>query len=121
MDIVKALEATVAQAKRLLEMAEAGYRYDVKTHLEVEDAELNLRTARSNLAKARRDYLTARTKLLWVMGDKLEAINLEEALGVRAKTLDAGAMSKADKGRQSGAGNEGSKGKTKNANLGKAR
>jgi outer membrane protein TolC len=120
MDIVKALEATVAQAKRLLEMAEAGYRYDVKTHLEVEDAELNLRTARSNLARARREYLTARTKLLWVMGDKLEAINLEEALGVRAKTLAAGSISNTGKVRQK-AGAEGSNGKTKGAKTGMAR
>jgi outer membrane protein TolC len=90
MDIVKSLETTVSQAKRLLEMAEAGYRYDVKTHLDVEDAELNLRTARSNLAKARREYLVARTKLLWVMGDRLDVVNLEEVLRVGLKTLDAG-------------------------------
>ncbi|HBZ57276.1 MAG TPA: TolC family protein [Syntrophobacteraceae bacterium] len=82
LDIVKALETTVAQARRLLEMGEAGYRYDVKTHLDVEDAELNVRTARSNLAKARREYLVARTKLLWVMGERLDALNLEETLGV---------------------------------------
>ncbi len=96
MDIVKALETTVAQAKRLLEMAEAGYRYDVKTHLDVEDAELNLRTSRSNLAKARREYLVAQTRLLWVMGDKLDSLNLEEALslGKGVPVGEAGAKGK---------------------------
>jgi outer membrane protein TolC len=70
--IVKSLDATLAQAQRLLEMADAGYRYDVKTYLDVEDAQFNLRSARSNLAKARREYLAARTKLLWVMGEDLQ-------------------------------------------------
>jgi outer membrane protein len=72
--IVKALNTTVAQAQRLLEMAEAGYRYDVKTKLDVDDAEFNLLAARSNLAKARRDYLSAHTKLLWVMGEDLQSV-----------------------------------------------
>jgi HAE1 family hydrophobic/amphiphilic exporter-1 len=70
--IVRALEATTAQAERLLEMAEAGYRHGVKTKLEVDDAELNLRTARSNLVRARRDYLVARTRLMWIMGEDLQ-------------------------------------------------
>lgn len=96
LDIVRALETTVTQARRLLEMAEAGYRYDVKTHLEVEDAELNLRTARSNLAKARREYLVAQTKLLWVMGARLDALNLEETLGFGGKGAITRVSRKAD-------------------------
>jgi outer membrane protein TolC len=72
--IVRALDTTVAQAQRLLEMAEAGYRYDVKTRLDVDDAEFNLLSARSNLAKARRDYLVAHTRLLWVMGEDLQSV-----------------------------------------------
>jgi HAE1 family hydrophobic/amphiphilic exporter-1 len=70
--IVQALDATTGQADRLLQMAELGYRNGVKTKLEVDDAELNLLTARTNLARARRDYLVARTRLLWIMGTDLE-------------------------------------------------
>jgi HAE1 family hydrophobic/amphiphilic exporter-1 len=67
-EIVKGLSGTVAQAKRLLDMAEKGFHYGVKTRLEVDDAQLNLTMAQSNLAKARRDYLVALTTLDWVMG-----------------------------------------------------
>lgn len=70
--VEKALSATTSQAERLLKMAETGYRHGVKTKLEVDDAELNLRTARSNLARARRDYLVASTRLLWVKGVDLQ-------------------------------------------------
>jgi HAE1 family hydrophobic/amphiphilic exporter-1 len=70
-EIVKGLEATSLQAERLLAMAEDGYRHGVKTKLEVDDAELNLTTARSNLAQARREYLLARTFLFWIMGEDL--------------------------------------------------
>jgi HAE1 family hydrophobic/amphiphilic exporter-1 len=66
--ILKSLGGTVTQAERLLTMAEKGYEYGVKTKLEVDDAQLNLTTARSNLAKARRDYLVARATLKFVMG-----------------------------------------------------
>lgn len=67
-EIVRALTETVGQAARLLEMAEKGYELGVKIRLEVEDAELNLRQARGNLARARRDYLVARTNLERIMG-----------------------------------------------------
>lgn len=67
-EIVSALEGTVAQAERLLTMAEQGFELGVKIRLEVDDAELNLRQARGNLAKARRDYLVARVNLERVMG-----------------------------------------------------
>ncbi len=67
-EIVTALAGTVAQAERLLLMAEKGYELGVKIRLEVEDAELNLLQARSNLARARRDLLVARTSLAWTMG-----------------------------------------------------
>ncbi len=67
-EIVKALSGTVAQAERLLTMAEQGYKHGVKTNLDVQDAQLNLTRARANLAQARRDYLVARTNLDWVMG-----------------------------------------------------
>jgi HAE1 family hydrophobic/amphiphilic exporter-1 len=67
-EIVKGLSGTVAQAQKLLSMAEKGYEFGVKTKLDVDDAELNLMLAQSNLAKARRDHLTAQANLHWVMG-----------------------------------------------------
>ncbi len=67
-EIVRSLSGTVGQAERLLAMAEKGYELGVKTRLEVEDAELNLRQAKSSLSRARRDYLVARVNLDWVTG-----------------------------------------------------
>lgn len=67
-EIVKGLSGTVSQAQRLLEMAEKGYHFGVKTRLDVDDAQLNLRQAQFNLAKAKRDYLVAQVSLEWVMG-----------------------------------------------------
>ena len=67
-EIVKSLSGTVTQAERLLFMAEKGYELGVKIRLEVEDAELNLIQAKSNLSRARRDYIVARINLDWVMG-----------------------------------------------------
>ncbi|MFZ2446184.1 MAG: TolC family protein [Syntrophobacteraceae bacterium] len=71
--VVNALGATTSQAERLLQMAETGYRHGVKTKLEVDDAESNVLAARINLARARRDYITARIRLLWIMGEDLQA------------------------------------------------
>jgi len=67
-EIVKSLSGTVAQAERLLFMAEKGYELGVKISLEVDDAILNLMQAKSNLSRARRDYLVASANLEWVMG-----------------------------------------------------
>ncbi len=67
-EIVQALSGTVRQAERLLAMAEKGFEYGVKTQLEVDDAQLNVTRAKSNLAKACRDYLVARVTLEWVKG-----------------------------------------------------
>lgn len=67
-EIVKALTATVDQADRLLQMAEKGHEFGVKTKLDVDDAALNRMQARSNLARARRDYLVALVTLDWVRG-----------------------------------------------------
>ncbi len=72
-EIVRALSGTVDQATRLLEMAEKGYLYGVKTRLDVDDAQLNLRQAQGNLARARRDYLVASVTMQWVAGDLGEA------------------------------------------------
>lgn len=67
-DIVSALGGTVIQAERLVQMAEKGFEFGVKIRLEVDDAQLNLLQARSNLARAQRDYLVARVNYEWAMG-----------------------------------------------------
>jgi outer membrane protein TolC len=67
-EIVRSLSGVVNQADRLLAMAEKGYELGVKTRLEVDDAELNLRQAKSGLSRARRDYLVAQVNLDWVTG-----------------------------------------------------
>lgn len=67
-ETITALSGTVKQAERLLQMAEKGFEYGVKTRLEVDDAQTNLLRAQSNLARANRDYLAASVNLLWAMG-----------------------------------------------------
>jgi HAE1 family hydrophobic/amphiphilic exporter-1 len=67
-EIVKALAGTVTEAERLLFMSEKGYELGVKTNLDVDDAQLNLRAARGGLARAQRDYLAAQVTLEWVKG-----------------------------------------------------
>jgi HAE1 family hydrophobic/amphiphilic exporter-1 len=67
-EIIKALSGTVAQAKRVLAMAEKGYEYGVKTRLDVDDAQLNLVQAEGNLARAKRDYLVACVTYEWATG-----------------------------------------------------
>jgi HAE1 family hydrophobic/amphiphilic exporter-1 len=71
-DIAGGLRGTVDQAERLVFLAEKGYELGVKTHLEVQDAQLNLLAAKSNLARALRDYLVARVNLEWVAGASQE-------------------------------------------------
>jgi HAE1 family hydrophobic/amphiphilic exporter-1 len=67
-EILKALSGTVAQAERLLFMAEMGYENGVKTRLDVQDAQFNLLSARGSLARARRDYQVSLVNLDWVAG-----------------------------------------------------
>ncbi len=67
-EILKALSGTVKQAERLVQMAEKGYEYGVKIRLEVDDAQLNLLQARSNLVRAERDFRVAKINYLWAMG-----------------------------------------------------
>jgi len=67
-EIVGAAAGTATQAERLLQMAEKGYEFGVKTQLEVDDAALSLRQAQLNLARARRDHLVAQTNLKWATG-----------------------------------------------------
>jgi HAE1 family hydrophobic/amphiphilic exporter-1 len=67
-EIMKALADTVRQAERLLQMAEKGYEFGVKTRLDVDDAQLSVIEAKGNLAKARRDYSVALVTYAWVRG-----------------------------------------------------
>jgi len=67
-EIVKGLDGTVTQAETLLALAEKGFEFGVKTRLEVEDAQLNQVRAKSDLARAKRDYLVALVNLDWTMG-----------------------------------------------------
>jgi len=64
----KKSHGVVTQAERLSDMAEKGFVWGVKTTSDVQDAQLALKQARGNLAKARRDYLVAGVTLQWVMG-----------------------------------------------------
>lgn len=66
--IVTALQGTVAQAQRLLKMAEQGFEYGVKTRLDVDDAQLNLLQAQTSLAQGERDYRAAEVNFLWAIG-----------------------------------------------------
>lgn len=67
-EIVTAVSGNVAQARRLLEMAEKGHELGVKTRLEVDDALLNARQAEGGLARAKRDYLVALANLRYAQG-----------------------------------------------------
>ncbi len=67
-EILRTLSGTVKQAERLVQMAEKGYEFGVKIRLEVEDAQLNLLQAKSNLSRARRDLSVAHVNYLWSMG-----------------------------------------------------
>jgi HAE1 family hydrophobic/amphiphilic exporter-1 len=67
-EIERALSGTVAQAQRVLLMAEQGYEYGVKTRLDVEDAVVNLVAARASLARAQRDHRVAVVNLRWATG-----------------------------------------------------
>lgn len=67
-EIVKALSGTVTQAERLLYMAEKGFELGVMRRLDVQDAQLNLMSAKANLARAQRDYLVAQTNLKFATG-----------------------------------------------------
>jgi HAE1 family hydrophobic/amphiphilic exporter-1 len=67
-EIVAASAGTVAQAEKLLFLAEKGFELGVNTRLEMQDAELNHLVARANLARAQRDYRVARVALEWAAG-----------------------------------------------------
>ncbi|GAB6061966.1 TolC family protein [Deferrisoma palaeochoriense] len=67
--IIEAAGQNIEQAEKALELAEASYRYGVGTALDVTDAELGLTAARTDLARALRDYMVARARVLAVTND----------------------------------------------------
>jgi HAE1 family hydrophobic/amphiphilic exporter-1 len=67
-EILGAAGGTVRQAEQLLVLAEKGFELGVKTRLDVQDAQVNVSTARANLARAQRDYRVAHVNLEWVAG-----------------------------------------------------
>ncbi|MHB8835622.1 MAG: TolC family protein [Candidatus Methylomirabilia bacterium] len=75
--IVEALGGTVAEAERLVAMAEKGFELGVKVRLDVDDAQLNLIQARAGLARGRRDLLAARVNLRWLTGELSPAPSLK--------------------------------------------
>lgn len=66
--VLGALEGAQAQAQRLLDMAEKGFAFGVKTQLEVDDALAQRNAAQAQTAKAQRDLLVARAELRRVLG-----------------------------------------------------
>ena len=67
-EVINAAQGTVSEAAKLLDMAEKGYVYGVKTKLDVDDAEYNLQSAKVRLAQADRDYTVQLTNLYWAAG-----------------------------------------------------
>lgn len=67
-EILQGVGGTVRQARRLLQMAEKGYEFGVKTRLEVDDAQSNLVRAETELARALRNYHVAGVTLRWSTG-----------------------------------------------------
>ena len=67
-DLVQSNRATIDLAELSLKMAKLSYENGKATTLDVSDAELSLRTARSNWAKAVNDYLVALAKLKKAIG-----------------------------------------------------
>lgn len=67
-EIIEAAKGTADEADKLLDMAEKGYKFGVKTKLDVDDAEYNRRSAQVRLAQAYRDYRVQKVNLLWSAG-----------------------------------------------------
>jgi len=67
-EMVQTNQSTIELAELSLNMAKLSYENGKATTLDVSDAELSLRTARNNLAKAINDYLVALAKLKQVIG-----------------------------------------------------
>ncbi|MEW6487086.1 MAG: TolC family protein [Thermodesulfobacteriota bacterium] len=66
-EIIRASSLNIEQAQKALELAETSYRYGVAILLDVSDAQLALTAARTDHARALRDYMLAKARVLSVM------------------------------------------------------
>ncbi len=67
-ETMKAAEATVGQAERVLGMMENNYKWGAATTLDILDAQTALSVARTNQLRGIHDYCVARANLRWVLG-----------------------------------------------------
>ena len=79
---LQATAATVERAERALDIARVRFANGLSTQLELDDAELAVTEARSNVAAARYDYSVARARLAAAMGGEA-AMQEVDALGAR--------------------------------------
>ncbi len=68
-DIIDASSLNIGQAQKALELAETSYQYGVATFLDVTDAQLGLTVAQIDHARALRDFMLARARVLSVMNE----------------------------------------------------
>lgn len=67
---VEASRGTVARAERALDIAQLRFRNGLSTQVELDDAELAVTEARTNLARALHAYATAEAELLAATGER---------------------------------------------------
>ena len=67
---IEALGSTVQRAERALEIAQTRFQNGLSTQVELNDAELAVTQARTNLARALHDYAVARARLLAATGQR---------------------------------------------------
>ena len=67
---IEAAQATMGRAERALEIAQTRFRNGLSTQLELNDSELALTQARTNLASALYDYNVARAEFLRAIGER---------------------------------------------------
>jgi len=68
-EIIRASSLNIEQAEKALVLAETSYRYGVAIILDVSDAQLALTVARTDHARALRDYMLAKARVLSVMNE----------------------------------------------------
>jgi len=72
-DLVATRTRTTTQAARVFDLTELSYKQGAATHLELDDARLNLRQSRSNETQAVHDYYLFYLRLLRVVGIPAES------------------------------------------------
>ena len=67
-ETLRAAEATVGQAEKVLGMMQNNYKWGAATTLDILDAQTALSSARSNVLRGLHDYSVARARLRYVLG-----------------------------------------------------